>query len=457
VVENEDGATVLYIDRHYLHEGMYQRARQVLEARHLRVRRPMLCTATTDHFVPSDPARRRLPVSTMAEPVSGFMSFCEEFGIEVFGPTHALQGIAHVLGPETGLSQPGMTIACADSHTSTHGALGALAFGIGSTEAAHILATQCLVQYPDRTMRVAISGHLQPGVAAKDVMLRLLSDHGTNVGVGYAIEYAGPCVRAMTMEERLTLCNMTIELGARCGMIGPDDTTVSYLAGRQFAPDDAAWDASVAFWLSLASDEDAVFDAELSLDASTVRPMVTYGTKPSAAAPVDGCVPRGHPATAHEPDSDYMCLPLGQPIAGNPVQVVFIGSCTNGRLEDLRAAATILDGHRVAQGVRLVVVPGSQQVKRLAEEEGLDQVFIAAGGLWGESGCSMCVGANGDIGEPGQYIASTSNRNFRNRQGPGTRTLLMSPMTAAATAIEGAVADPRRYLESRRIPSETRQ
>jgi 3-isopropylmalate/(R)-2-methylmalate dehydratase large subunit len=358
-------------------------------------------------------------------------------------------GIVHVIGPELGLTQPGMTIVCGDSHTATHGAFGALAFGIGTSEVEHVLATQCLLQQRPKTCLVTFEGQLPRGVTAKDMILALIAAIGTGGGTGYVFEYAGAAVRSMSMEARMTLCNMSIEAGARAGMVAPDETTFKYLAGRQFAPKGPAWESALAAWRKLPSDPGAIYDHSLSLDISGLEPMVTYGTNPGMGLPISRSVP--DPASEPDPAKRqslekalrYMDLQPGHPLAGLPVDVVFIGSCTNGRLSDLQQAASLLRGRRVSEHVRLLVVPGSESVRRLAEAEGLDQVFKAAGGEWRYSGCSMCLAMNGDALQPGQYAVSTSNRNFEGRQGPGGRTFLASPLTAAATAISGCLSDPR--------------
>jgi 3-isopropylmalate/(R)-2-methylmalate dehydratase large subunit len=368
----------------------------------------------------------------------------------VFGITlHALgserQGIVHVIGPELGLTQPGMTIVCGDSHTSTHGAFGALAFGIGTSEVGHVLATQCLLQERPRTLALEVEGRLGRGVTAKDLVLALIARIGVGGATGHVVEYRGSAIRSLSMEGRMTVCNMSIEAGARAGMVAPDDTTFEYLSGRPHAPSGAEWDAAVARWRRLASDAGARFDRVVSVDAATLAPMITYGTNPGMAIPVTEAVPE-RPDPSHERALRYMGLRPGQRLIGQPVDVVFVGSCTNGRLSDLRLAASVLAGRKVAPGVRMLVVPGSQAVKRQAEAEGLDRVFREAGAEWRESGCSMCIAMNGDRLEPGRYAVSTSNRNFEGRQGPGGRTLLASPLTAGAAAVAGRIADARELL-----------
>ena len=447
VVDRGDGHHLLYIDRHLLHDGS-STGFALLRARGLPVRRPDLALATPDHFNASS-ARS---LAAIAEPrhrqlVDSMRDNTSQAGIRLFFLDDDRQGIAHVVGPEQGFTLPGTTLVCGDSHTATHGALGALAFGIGSSEVAHVMATQCLWQRRPKAMRVWIDGRLQPGVHAKDLVLAVVARIGAGGGVGHVIEYAGPAVRALSIEGRLTLCNMSIEAGARAGMVAPDDTTFEHLAGRPLAPAGALWDRALAAWRALPSDEDAVFDTEVTLDASQIAPMVTWGSSPEDALPVQASVP--DPAQATDPARReamrqalaYMGLQPGTPLAGLPVDRVFIGSCTNSRIEDLRLAAAVARGRRAR--VPAWVVPGSGLVKAQAEAEGLDLVFRAAGFDWREPGCSMCVGMNGDTGQPGQRIASTSNRNFMGRQGRDVRTHLMSPAMAAAAAVTGRLTDVR--------------
>ncbi len=447
VVAQEDGApAVLYIDRHLVHEVTSPQAFTGLRSRGLKVRRPDRTVATADHSIPT-----KGPVvdEQAAKQLAQLDENCREFGVPLHGKGSPRQGIVHVMGPELGLTQPGMTIVCGDSHTATHGAFGALAFGIGTSEVEHVLATQCLLQNRPRTYEVRVEGRLAKGVAAKDVILALIARIGVGGGTGHVFEYGGPAIRALDMEERMTVCNMSIEGGARAGMVAPDEVTFQYLAGRELAPAGKAWDRAVAAWRSLPSDPGATFDRSVTLDASTLEPMITYGTNPGMGIPVNGRIPdpaRGGDAAqraALEKALAYMGLRPGEALAGHPVQVVFIGSCTNGRISDLRAAASIVKGRKVAPGVRVLVVPGSQAVKRQAESEGLDRVFSEAGAEWRNPGCSMCIAMNGDQLEPGQYAVSTSNRNFEGRQGKGGRTLLASPLTAAAAAVTGKVTDPR--------------
>ena len=453
VVSEQPGApTLLYIDLHLVHEVTSPQAFDSLRRRGLKVRRPDLTQATADHGTPTTP--RTLPIldQVAAAQVERLEANCREFGIPCFGFQSDRQGVVHVIGPEQGLTQPGMTVVCGDSHTATHGAFGALAFGIGTSEVEMVLATQCLPQRRSRTFRVQVDGALKPGVSAKDIILALIAKIGVGGGTGCVIEYCGSTIRALSMEERMTVTNMSIEGGARGGMIAPDDTTYQYLHGRPFAPKGRAWDMALERWKKLPTDEGAAYDLEVSIDASALEPMITFGTNPGMGIPVTGAVPDpAAVADALERETlskalSYMALEPGKPLLGRPIDVVFIGSCTNGRLADLRAAASVLKGRKVNPKVRMLVVPGSQPVKRQAEAEGLDEIFRSAGAEWRESGCSMCIAMNGDQLQPGQYSVSTSNRNFEGRQGKGGRTLLASPLTAAASAIRGAVADVRTLL-----------
>jgi len=459
VVRAETASTpaVLYVDLHLVHEVTSAQAFAELRARGLRVRRPANTVATMDHSTPTE--RRSAKARTLAvlpaldaqarAQLERLEQNCAEFGIPLYALGDERQGIVHVIGPELGLTQPGMTVVCGDSHTSTHGAFGALAFGIGTSQVGHVLATQCLVQTKPKRLEIRVDGRLAPGVSAKDIILAIVARLGVGGGTGHVIEYRGETISGLSMEERMTVCNMSIEAGARAGMIAPDDTTFEYLAGRPHAPRGAAWDRAVAEWRALRTDDDASFDASLVLDASSLTPMITYGTNPGTGVPITQRVPDPERFSAGDDREsvrralDYMRLTPGQQLIGTPVDVVFIGSCTNSRLSDLRAAAAILRGRRVAPGVRVLVVPGSQAVKAAAESEYLDRVFIDAGAEWREAGCSMCIAMNGDALRPGQLAVSTSNRNFEGRQGAGGRTLLASPLTAAASAIAGAIADPR--------------
>jgi 3-isopropylmalate/(R)-2-methylmalate dehydratase large subunit len=451
-VSAESAATpaVLYIDLHLIHEVTSPQAFTLLRTRGLSVRRPERTLATMDHSVPTLTSQvfggAPIAIDSAARQVRDLEVNCAAFGVELLGLTHGQRGIVHVIGPELGLTQPGKTIVCGDSHTSTHGAVGALAFGIGTTEVAHVLATQCLLQRKPRTLAVSVSGALRAGVTAKDLILAIIGRLGVGGGTGHVIEYRGPTVGALDMEERMTVCNMSIEAGARAGMIAPDETTYAYLAGRPRAPQGAAWERAVQQWRALPTDAGARFDRELDVDAALVEPMITYGTNPGMVIPIGGEIPRRPGDAAFGQALAYMGLEPGAPIKDQPVNVVFLGSCTNARLSDLRSAAQLLRGRRIAAGLTMLVVPGSQQVKREAEAEGLDRVFLEAGAQWRESGCSMCLGMNGDVVARGQYAVSTSNRNFEGRQGAGARTLLASPLTAAASAVRGRVTDPRELM-----------
>ena len=456
VYEEPGGPALLYIDLHLIHEVTSPQAFTQLRARGLKVRRPNQTLATMDHSTPTTPRGPDgiIPVldAQAAAQLNQLERNCREFGIPLFALGSDRQGIVHVIGPEQGLTQPGMTIVCGDSHTSTHGAFGALAFGIGTSEVAHVLATQCLIQNKPKTMEIRVDGRLQPGVTAKDIILAIIAQIGVGGGTGHVFEYTGTAIRALSMEERMTICNMSIEGGARAGMIAPDDTTFEYVAGRPYAPKGADWDAALAAWRQLPTDPGARYDARVTLDASALTPMITYGTNPGMGMPIDGRIP--DPSELPEPSQRlaldkalrYMDLRPGQPLLGHKVDVVFLGSCTNSRISDLRLAARVLKGRKVAPGVRMLVVPGSQQVKKQAEAEGLHEIFKAAGAEWREAGCSACLGMNDDKVPPGAYAVSTSNRNFEGRQGPGARTFLASPITAAAAAVEGVVADPRKYV-----------
>jgi len=450
VVDQQEGApAILAIDLHLVHEVTSPQAFTGLRARGLKVRRPDRTVATADHSIPTTP--RNLPIADemAAAQVKQLEANCAEFGVPLHGWESPNQGIVHVIGPELGLTQPGATIVCGDSHTATHGAFGALAFGIGTSEVEMVLATQCLLQRKPKTYLVRVDGTLRPGVSAKDIILALIARIGVGGGTGHVFEYAGSAIRALSMEERMTICNMSIEGGARAGLVAPDETTFAYLKGRPHAPQGADWDAAVARWRTLASDEGATYDKEIVIDANTLEPMVTYGTNPGMGLPISGTIP--NPADESDPAAaraltralEYMDLRAGDSIIGRPVNTVFIGSCTNGRISDLRLAANVLKGQTVAKGVRVMVVPGSADVKRQAEREGLDKIFRNAGADWREAGCSMCIAMNGDQLAPGEYAISTSNRNFEGRQGKGGRTFLASPLTAAATALTGVIADPR--------------
>jgi 3-isopropylmalate/(R)-2-methylmalate dehydratase large subunit len=450
VPETAETPAVLYIDLHLVHEVTSPQAFSALRSLRLPVRRTDRTLATMDHSTPtlSDQVFGRVPikVDAAARQVRQLEQNAAEFGMELFDLKDARRGIVHVISPELGASRPGMTIVCGDSHTSTHGAFGALAFGIGSTEVGHVLATQCLLQRKPKTFAVNVEGRLPPGVTAKDLILAIIGKIGVSGGTGHVLEYRGSTIRALSMEERMTVCNMSIEAGARAGMIAPDGTTYEYLRGRPRAPSGRDWDLAVARWAELESDAGAVFDCSVAIDAGAIEPMITYGTNPGMVVPITASIPDSAGDAVADKALSYMGFRGGDAMLGKPVNTVFIGSCTNGRLEDLRAAATVLKGRKVAAGVHLLIVPGSQQVKRDAEAAGLAEIFKTAGADWRESGCSMCLGMNGDTVAPGQYSLSTSNRNFEGRQGAGARTLLASPLTAAASAVRGHITDPREML-----------
>lgn len=450
VPETPETPAVLYIDLHLIHEVTTPQAFSLLKSLGLPVRRPDLTLATMDHSTPTTPVSTfkdlEIAGAGAARQVRQMEKNCAEFGVELHGFGSEHRGIVHVIGPELGATQPGKTIVCGDSHTSTHGAFGALAFGIGTTEVGHVLATQCLLQRRPKTLLIDITGEPGHGVTAKDVILAIIGQIGVDGGTGHIIEYRGAAISAMDMDARMTICNMSIEAGARAGMIAPDDTTIEYLSGRPRAPRGPDWDKAVSRWQKLASDAGATFDKTVSVDAGRLEPMVTFGTNPGMVVPITMPVPdRGTPGFRKA--LDYMQVTAGKPLTESQVDVVFIGSCTNSRLSDLQQAAAVIKGRKVAEGVRMLVVPGSQQIKKDAERLGLDRIFEAAGAEWRESGCSMCLGMNGDTVSSGKLSVSTSNRNFEGRQGKGARTILASPMTAAASAVEGRVADPRPYLD----------
>ncbi len=452
VAEREGVPALLYIDLHLVHEVTSPQAFSGLRERGIKVRRPDLTMGTTDHSIPTHD--RNLPIldQVAGAQITQFEQNCQEFGIPFYGPHSSKQGIVHIIGPEQGLTQPGMTVVCGDSHTATHGAFGALAFGIGTSQVEHVLATQCLLQTRSKTYEVRVNGRLKDGVGAKDIILNLISRIGIGGGTGCVFEYAGEAIRALSMEERMTICNMSIEGGARAGMIAPDDTTYQYIAGRPYAPRGADWERALTAWRQLPTDGGARFDMSIDIDAGALEPMITFGTNPGMGIPITGAVP--DPSRISDPverDSlgkalRYMDLPSGKPLLGHPVNVVFIGSCTNSRISDLRAAAQIFKGRKINSNVRVMVVPGSQQIKEQAQAEGLDKIFKEAGADWREAGCSMCIAMNGDQLQPGEYSVSTSNRNFEGRQGKGGRTFLASPLTAAASAVTGVVTDVRTML-----------
>lgn len=447
--ESTDTPAILYVDLHLVHEVTSPQAFSELRERGLKLRRPDRMLATLDHSTPTLPTGTD-GVRPYANPeakaqVEQLEKNCREFGVELHGWDSSDRGIVHVFGPELGATQPGMTIVCGDSHTSTHGAFGALAFGIGTTEVGHVMATQCLLQRKAKTLAIHVDGHLPAGIGAKDLILHIIGEIGVDGGTGHVIEYRGAAIEQLSMEERMTVCNMSIEAGARAGLIAPDETTFAWLKGRPRAPQGAAWNEAVARWKALRTDTGAEYDREVRIDASKIRPTVTYGTHPGMAIAMDKPVPAARNAQEKRA-LDYMKSEAGKPMQGTPVDVVFVGSCTNSRLSDLREAARVLRGRHVADGVRMLVVPGSEAVRRDAENEGLHHVFTAAGAEWREPGCSMCIAMNGDFAQPGQLVVSTSNRNFEGRQGKGARTVLASPATAAASAVAGRIADPREYM-----------
>ena len=450
VHETAETPAVLYIDLHLIHEVTTPQAFTLLRDQGIAVRRPDLTLATMDHSTPTTPVSTFKDLLVAGEgaaaQVRQMEQNCADFGVELYGFGSPHRGIVHVIGPELGATQPGKTIVCGDSHTSTHGAFGALAFGIGTTEVGHVLATQCLLQRKARTMAIDVSGSFGPGVGAKDLILAIIGKIGVDGGTGHVLEYRGTAIESLDMDERMTVCNMSIEAGARAGMIAPDDTTINYLNGRPCAPQGADWDAAVTRWQKLVTDADASFDRSVSLCADEIEPMVTFGTNPGMVIGINDPVPDNDGDSSFRKALDYMQISSGKPLTDTKVDVVFVGSCTNSRLSDLQQAADLLKGHKVAEGVRMLVVPGSQQIKYEAERLGLDRVFSEAGAEWREAGCSMCLGMNGDTVALGQLSVSTSNRNFEGRQGIGARTVLASPITAAASAIAGRVADPRPFL-----------
>jgi 3-isopropylmalate/(R)-2-methylmalate dehydratase large subunit len=456
IARREDGAALLWVDRHYVHEGSFLAFDQIRKRRRT-VAEPTLTFGIADHYVPTRGRERSIPDPSIADMVGKLETNTSGNGIGLFGLGDPRQGIVHVVGPEQGLTLPGLLIVCGDSHTSTHGAFGAYAFGIGASEVAHVLMTQTLWQKKPRRMRVTVSGKTAPGITAKDIALSVIARIGADGARGHAVEFAGSAISALSMEGRMTLCNMSIEGGGRCGIVAPDAITFAYLKGRPFAPNDAAFDRAVEAWSGLASDRDAIFDREVALDAGAIAPIVTWGTTPDDALPIDASAP--DPAREADPvrakylrDAlDYMGITPGKKLTGIAIDRIFIGSCTNARIEDLRAAAAVLTGRK--SKVPGLVSPGSSSVKRQAEEEGLDRIFRNAGLEWADSGCSMCVGINGDVVPPGERCASTTNRNFRGRQGPGARTHLMSPAMVAAAAVTGHLTDVRQLLADRKPES----
>jgi 3-isopropylmalate/(R)-2-methylmalate dehydratase large subunit len=459
VAQEPELPAILYIDLHLVHEVTSPQAFTEIRERGLKVHRPDKTFAVIDHGIPtlsgkdgSIKGRMGFADDLCRKQIQYLEENCKEFGITLFGLESSNQGVVHVVGPELGLTQPGLTIVCGDSHTATHGAFGALAFGIGTSEVGHVLATQCLLQKKPDTFEVRVDGKLSSGVMAKDIILALIAKVGIGGGTGTVIEYTGSAIRSLNMDERMTVCNMSIEAGARAGMVAPDEVTVNYVNGRPYAPKGEKWDQAVAYWRKLKTDDGAVYGKSVALDASSLEPMITYGTNPGMGLPISGRIPDPDKlADASQRSSlgkalNYMGFQPGEPLLGKKVDVVFIGSCTDGRLVDLRAAAGLMKGRKVAEGMRALIVPGSQSVKKQAENEGLDVIFKESGAEWREPGCSMCIGMNGDQIEAGQYSVSTSNRNFEGRQGKGGRTLLASPLTAAAAALTGKVSDPRTML-----------
>lgn len=453
VVEKiQDGPSVLYIDKHFIHEVTSPQAFKGIEKRGLSLFRPSQTIATADHNVPT--LNQHLPIKDLLSKmqVDQLIENCEKHGVELYGLGHPYQGIVHVIGPELGITQPGMTIVCGDSHTSTHGAFGTIAFGIGTSEVEMVFASQCVLQTKPKTMRININGMLQEGVVSKDIILYIIAKISASGATGYFIEYAGSTIRSLSMEARMTICNMSIEMGARGGMIAPDEITYAYLKGRTYAPKGAAWDIQLSKWNELFSDADAVFDAEMNIDAATIAPMITYGTNPGLGMAIDASIPLLENITNEGEKKNlqhalaYMGLNNGSPLLGMPVQHVFIGSCTNARIEDLRLVAQLVKGRKKHDAVKVMIVPGSQQVAKQVHTEGLDRIFTEAGFQIRQAGCSACLGMNEDKIPAGEYCVSTSNRNFEGRQGAGARTLLASPLTAAAAAITGVVTDVRTLI-----------
>ena len=452
VAQDPESPAVLYVDLHLIHEVTSPQAFEGLRQSGKRVRRTDKTFATMDHSTPTLALDLTLVDAQAAAQVRQLSTNCKEFGVTLFDLDSERRGIVHIIGAELGLTQPGMTIVCGDSHTSTHGAFGALAFGVGTSEVEHVLATQCLLQNRPKDFEVRVDGNLGPGVTAKDIILAVMAKVGVDGGIGYVFEYTGSAIRGLDMEQRMTVCNMSIEAGARAGMVAPDDTTFEYLAGREYAPSGQAWDSARERWSGFATDDGADYDGMVTLNAADLEPMITYGTNPSMGMPITDRIPTPDrfadvdQRQSVEKALRYMDLEPGQPLLGHPIDVVFIGSCTNSRITDLRLAAGLLKGRKVADGIRMLVVPGSQSVKRQAEAEGLHEIFLSAGAEWREAGCSMCLAMNGDELEPGQYGVSTSNRNYEGRQGRGGRSFLASPLTAAASAVMGEIADARRMV-----------
>jgi 3-isopropylmalate/(R)-2-methylmalate dehydratase large subunit len=450
VPETKETPALIYIDLHLIHEVTTPQAFTLLRESNLKIRAPKKILATMDHSTPTVPIKSLKDLDIVAEKgpaqqIRDMIQNCKDFGIELYDFDSERRGIVHVIGPELGATQPGRTMVCGDSHTSTHGAFGALAFGIGTTEVGHVLATQCLLQRKPKTLAVNLNGHLNKGVSAKDIILKVIGEIGVDGGTGHVIEYRGDTVSSLSLEQRMTICNMSIEAGAKAGMFAPDDATFEYLKDRPFSPKGKDWEKSIAQWSELKSDDNAVFDKELNIDVNLLEPMITFGTNPGMVMPINGKVPDHEGNVSFKQALNYMQVESGKPLLDHPIDVVFIGSCTNSRLSDLQDAATILKGRKVSETTRTLIVPGSQNVKKEAELLGLDKIFINSGAEWRESGCSMCLGMNGDTVGKGQLAVSTSNRNFEGRQGVGSRTILASPKTAAASAITGTVQDPRKY------------
>jgi 3-isopropylmalate/(R)-2-methylmalate dehydratase large subunit len=447
IVDSIDGGTdVLYIDRHFIHEVTSPQAFDGLRKRGIPVFRTEKTVATADHNVPTKDQHLPIQEELSRFQVQKLHENCEAFGVELYGLGHPYQGIVHVIGPELGLTRPGMTIVCGDSHTSTHGAFGCIAFGIGTSQVEQVLATQCVLQQRPKRMRITIDGELQPGVLSKDIILHIISQLSAAGGTGYFVEYAGSAIRSLSMEARMTICNMSIEMGARGGLIAPDETTFAYIKGRKFAPKGVEWEAALQYWKTLFSDEDAQFDKEYSFPAASITPMVTYGTNPGMGIGVADAIPDGQSSGSFKKALHYMGFEAGQRLIDKPIDYVFIGSCTNSRIEDLRIVADYVKGKQKAPHVRAMIVPGSKQVETQVKQEGLDKVFEAAGFEFREPGCSACLGMNEDKVPKGAYCVSTSNRNFEGRQGPGARTILASPLMAAASAIEGKIIDVREKI-----------
>ena len=452
VKETISNPAILYIDLHLIHEVTTPQAFSLLREKNLKIRMPNLTIGTMDHSTPTLPVNSfkdiEIAGKDAANQVKTMMKNCKDFNIELLGFDSLNRGIVHVIGPELGLTQPGKTIVCGDSHTSTHGAFGSLAFGIGTTEVGHVLATQCLLQRKPKTLLIEINGNLKDGVTSKDLILAIIGKIGVSGGTGYVMEYYGDTISSMDMEARMTVCNMSIEAGAKAGMIAPDDKTFDFLYGRPRSPKENGWDQALERWKSLPSDNNASYDKRVKIDANSLEPMITFGTNPGMVMGINDPVPEKINDPSFSKAIDYMQVTPGKPISNKDVNVVFVGSCTNSRITDLQQVAKILKDRKVSNDVRMLIVPGSQSIKAEAESLGLDQIFKSAGAEWRESGCSMCLGMNGDTVEPGKLSVSTSNRNFEGRQGKGSRTILASPLTAAATAIEGRVADPRKYINN---------